>query len=84
MLELRQEIIGKNLSLTFESLRIVDRDKHIKRQMFGLDPILYFLDRKGRTTSNFRESMNQSLGAGLFGIKKDRMFLKELKYLLIF
>ena len=46
MLELRQEIIGKNLGLTFESLRIVDRDKHIKRQMFGLDPVLYFLERK--------------------------------------
>ena len=40
MLELRQEIIGKHLSLTFESLRIVDRDKHIKRQMFGLDSII--------------------------------------------
>lgn len=90
MLELRQEIIGKNLGLTFESLGIVDRDKHIKRQMFGLDPIIYFLKRKRRPNYKFRESLNQSLGAGLFGMKKDRMFSKRievfanfLKYLIL-
>ena len=39
---------------------------------------------------SFRESLNQSLGAGLFGMKKDRMFLKRievfanfLKYLIL-
>ena len=47
--------------------------------MFGLDPILYFLERKRRPNSNFRESLNQSLGAGLFGMKKDRMFFKRIE-----
>ena len=90
ILDLKQEIMGEKFDIKFESLKLLEKDTYSKREMFGLDPILYFEKRKGRTRHYFRESLNESLGAGLFGMKKDKMFFSRievfanfLKYLIL-
>lgn len=74
MLDVKHSIIGKDLGLNFNKLKIY----RLSQRMYGLDPIITHQDRKGRI-GRMDDYFEDSIAAGLFGMKRDRMFTQRIE-----
>ena len=73
MLDTREEIIDEKMGLNFDKMKTYK--KSIK--MFGLDPLLFGGDRKGKMS--IKTGFEYSVAAGLFGMKREAMFNQRIE-----